>query len=127
MERSLSIVGVNEEVVDSKSYNKRNLNGYLFLMLMVDYVVTYLGIHHYEFIREANALFVWLFNLPFAQGFLVRVVGALFVTGLYQYIYMEGNKHYKKVITFALSVNIVIMFLHIRWLSFMLYLTIIYP
>lgn len=120
MEKSIELKTV--QVEDEKVDTLRNLNFYLLAMLIIDYVVTYMGIHYYQFIREANELFVWLFNLPFAQGFILRLIAALAVTALYQYIYMEGHKHYTKIITFALLVNVVVMVLHIRWLLVLMYI-----
>lgn len=97
-----------------KKSNKLNILVFTFIML--DFLLTYFGINNIGCIAEANPIMVCLFELPFIYSFLVRMVLGLFMYFLLKIIQEKGHKYYKKVITFALIANSIIMVSHIHWL-----------
>ena len=58
---------------------------------------------------------VWLFELPFSQGLLIRVLYAGFIVALSYYLYKSEYEDYDVFMKFALGVNILVLAIHFRW------------
>ena len=50
----------------------------LFVLFMTDFLLTYIGISNNLF-TEANPFMVWLFEIPFIAGFIVRILMAVII------------------------------------------------
>jgi hypothetical protein len=100
---------LKQELVESKTIH-------LFLLMMIDYIITYVGIHNYNFIQEGNPVLVWLFEIPFEYGVFVRILMSGIISFLFYVIYKSEHKHYGKLIAYAIIVNSVILVLHLRWI-----------
>jgi len=84
--------------------------------MMLDFMLTYAGIHCFDFIVEGNPLHVWLFELPFFKAFFIRLSYVSFIVYLFKFIYKSKYKHYDIIIWFALIVNFLVLCIHCRWL-----------
>lgn len=99
---------------ENRKYKKLNIC--LFLLIILDFILTYIGVVNLKVIYEANPLMVWIFNLPFLQGLFIRVLQSGFITYLLFIIYKNNYHIYKLVIRFGLGVNLFIMGLHLNWI-----------
>lgn len=104
---------------ERKEKYPQNLNIYLALLIIMDYLCTYIGIHWFKLVEEANPLMVKFFTLPFSISFPMRVVFAIFIFILSRYIQRE-YEHYKQYIYFALIVNIAVLLNHLRWVYYLI-------
>lgn len=98
-----------------ESIRKKRFNIILFFMFMVDFIYTYLGIHYYKCIVEGNPLMVWLFEIPFINGLVLRLVYSTILFTLCVLI-QKKYKYYTYFINSLLIVYIGVMILHFRWL-----------
>lgn len=96
---------------------------YLFTFIMIDYLLTYIGIHTFEFIQEGNPVLIWLFELPIIIGFPIRVVMASLVSLTYLIIYRAQHFLYNKIIFFALLINGIILGMHLSWIVQLIHIT----
>lgn len=88
---------------------------YVFIFLMVDYLLTYVGIQ-FGIIEEANPLMVWLFKLPLYQGLPVRLLMSLAITA--PIIYLERHcTYYKKFFSVICAIYAVVFVLHVMWIK----------
>lgn len=94
--------------------NKYNL--IIFGLMMLDYILTYAGIHHFNCITEGNFFMVWLFEIPFITGGLVRAVQCLMICSLLKYIQINGSQYYNKFIKIVLLAEIWVMLAHLVWI-----------
>lgn len=92
----------------------QKLNIYLALLIIIDYLYTYIGIHWFKIVEEANPLMVSFFNLPFEESFPIRVLFAILILALSRYI-QEHYKHYQRFIYLVLTINIAVVANHFRW------------
>ena len=92
----------------------QKLNIYLVLLIIIDYLYTYIGIHWFKVVEEANPLMVKFFNLPFSISFPMRLIFAGFILILSIYIQKE-YEHYKQYIYLGLIVNLGVVLNHFRW------------
>lgn len=97
-----------------KKYSQK-LNIYLVLLIIIDYLYTYIGIHWFNIVEEANPLMVEFFNLPFGISFPMRLAFASFILILSIHIQKE-YEYYKQFIYFSLIVNIAVVLNHFRWI-----------
>lgn len=102
-----------EKAIRDEKYKKMNF--YLFLLIIIDYLLTYIGVNNLEVVYEANPLMVWFFELPFFQGFLIRVIYAGFIIILSYFLYKNEYENYDVFMKFALGVNIFVLMIHFRW------------
>ena len=102
-----------EKAIINEKYKKMNL--YLFLLIIIDYLLTYIGIHNLGVVYEANPFMAWLFELPFSQGLLIRVLHAIFIITLSYFLYKNEYENYDVFMKFALGVNIFVLMIHFRW------------
>jgi hypothetical protein len=91
---------------------------FVFMLTMIDYILTYIGIVEHQVIREMNPFMVWLFNLPFEIGFMVRLLMVSVVMQLINYIYSKDRKKGQMVITLAIIANMAPVFAHTLWISY---------
>lgn len=96
----------------------QKLNIYLAVLIMLDYLYTYVGIHWFEIVEEANPLMVEFFNLPFRESFPIRILFATLILLFSRYI-QRNYEHYNQFIALALIVNIAVTLNHFRWVYFL--------
>lgn len=113
--RSENILKSYERAEESSNYNKKVL--YLFILMMCDYIITYLGINTFGVIEEANPILVWLFEAPLLFGLAFRMFYAGFMAFLCVFIFEQGYQHYNAFINLALFINSVVVFMHMRWIG----------
>jgi len=90
----------------------------LFILIIVDYLMTYVGIAM-GIITEANPLMVWLFQLHLWPGLLIRLAFALVAVGLLVYAKRQDAKLYRSGVIVAYTVQVLVMGLHLYWVSFL--------
>lgn len=90
----------------------------LFVLFMTDFILTYLGISA-GIIEEANPFLVWLFELPFITGLLLRLIMAAVIIYLPIRMIKAGKirpvlaKAYYGV---AYTANVLILGVHLYWI-----------
>lgn len=104
-------------VKSSEEITYKRKVAFLFILMMLDFIATYVGINHYEFVEEANPIMVWLFEMPFEFGMVFRGLYAAGLAWISLFIFKSGYKHYNAYINFALTVNAAIAFVHMRWMT----------
>lgn len=88
---------------------------YLLLsMFLIDYILTYIGIQN-NIIVEGNPLMIWLFEINFINGFMIRIIMALIIYSLILYI-KNHYKSYRQFIIFICIVYSSIIPFHLYWL-----------
>jgi len=87
----------------------------LIVLIILDFLLTYAGIS-LGVIHEANPIMAWTFQLPFWQGFMIRIVGVIFVAIIFYALYKMNRKAYKKVLIFANTLNVFVLVLHLLWI-----------
>lgn len=102
-----------QKALKRKKYSK--LHFYLFILMMLDFIFTYIGINKLNIIKEGNPILIWLFELPFLQALIIRLLYCFFILILCIFICENQYKHYDKFITLALGVNVIVLLLHLRW------------
>jgi hypothetical protein len=103
------------------NYKNRTSNNVIlismYLLIIFDYVLTYLGVNTLEIISEANPLMVGFMNLPFYKGFLLRNIIAFFSIILLK---IEEKlikpKTYKLILRLILSIQIFPYSMHLIWI-----------
>jgi len=87
----------------------------LFLMMILDHILTYIGIS-LDIISEGNKLICWLFDLPFLYSLIVRA----FLCGLTLTPFIFYAKFYKdkcrRILIFLNTFYSLIFVLHLRWI-----------
>ena len=94
---------------------KHFLNIVLFCIMMIDYILTYIGLDK-GVIAEGNKFMVWLFNLDFKEGFIIRIILTTVIVGICVYIKEVEHKWYKYLIGTGLMSNLFIFILHFNWI-----------
>lgn len=84
------------------------------LFILLDFLLTFIGIHIYGIITEGNPYMVWIFEIPFIIGFLV-VTFIVIATFLVSEKIVLSNK-YNWVINFFSGRNLLILILHMNWI-----------
>ena len=104
-----------------KSKYKRKIStnallGILFLLMMGDYFLTYVGIHILGIISEANFLMVWLMKMSFFKGSIVRIIITIGPIILLKYAEQFKNPIvYKKNLLVPIGIQVIPCFAHIIW------------
>lgn len=112
---------LNRDKTVNLGIKNSNLNNYLLILIMVDYMLTYFGINYLGAIAEANPLLVNLFNLPFFYSFFLRLLHASIIVLICEYLLSLEYKYYYLFMKFAIGVNLLIMLVHIRWIYIFIY------
>lgn len=115
MINSLNISGIYSNFTQKQiSHNKYNF--IIVSLMMLDYLLTYVGIHHFDCITEGNMFMVWLFELPFVLGVLVRITQCSVIYILLRYIQIKGNQYYNKLILLLITLEIGVILAHLVWI-----------
>lgn len=83
---------------------------------IVDYILTFIGIKG-NIIVEGNFFMVWLFNISFYEGIIIRFIMLFLILSVVCYI----KKYYKHYKYFIVSINLLytfVMVLHINWIVY---------
>lgn len=104
------------KVTKEKSVKSKLLLLVLGVMMMADYLLTWHGINNLGVIAEANFMMAWLFEVNFLLSFALRLIMVLFVLWIINLTHKYGDRYFKLMISFAIALNLVVMFLHCRWL-----------
>lgn len=89
----------------------------LFMLLMIDYVLSYIGIR-INIIEDANPLMVWLFYLPFGQGIIIRAIMSGLV--LTPFLWLKTRcSYYNQLLSFIYFIYSFVMALHMRWIMYL--------
>lgn len=102
--------------MENQKINHKKLHVLLFLMMIIDFIFTFIGINIYEIIEEGNILLIWLFKMPFPISFLIRIGFSLLLIYLCEYIYESNYKYYKQFIYFAIGINTCVILIHFKWI-----------
>ncbi|MBF8982062.1 hypothetical protein IZY60_00780 [Lutibacter sp. B2] len=89
----------------------------LFILMIIDYPLTYYGMYVLRTIEEANPLMLKFMEMPFYKGFLIRVLYSLFFISLLKYV--EQYKYpvvYRKILFVPLSIQIIPYTAHAMWI-----------
>lgn len=89
----------------------------LMSLMLMDFIFTYIGINVLNYITEGNPLMVKLFELPFLVSLAFRLLHIWFVYVCLEYIQSQKHPSYNKITTFALIINVILVFLHLRWIA----------
>ena len=104
--------------LDRESRQSQKLNVYLALLILIDYFYTYIGIHWFHIVEEANPLLIDFFNRPFEESFPIRVLFALIILLLSSYI-QRNYEHYNQFIYLVLIVNVAVILNHFIWIYYL--------
>lgn len=102
-------------VVDKKELDKKRI--VLMFLMLADFISTYIGINVLNYITEGNPLLVELFELPFLMSLIFRLLHMWFLYKCLEYIKSQKHPSYNKIITLALIINVILVFLHLRWIT----------
>lgn len=89
----------------------------LFILMIIDYPLTYYGMYVLRTIEEVNPLMVTFMAMPFYKGFIIRVIYSLFIISLLKYV--EPYKHpvtYRKILFIPLAIQIIPYVAHAMWI-----------
>lgn len=98
---------------------KKNYRPHFILLptlMMIDYVLTWLGVREFGVISEANPLMGWMFDMPFYLSLLSRMVLVFITNSLFIYIYNQRYDKFDLAINFCILSNILVMFAHNHWI-----------
>lgn len=98
------------------NYKNDMFNKLIFTYIILDFLLTYMGINYIGCIQEGNPIMVWLFELPFVVAFIIRIIIGTIIYLMYKFIQKSAEKAYKKIVAFALIAENLVLFLHLRWL-----------
>jgi hypothetical protein len=90
----------------------------IFILFMTDFILTYLGVSSRTII-ESNPLWVWVFEMPFLAGFLLRLLLAAVLIYLPIRIIKAGKVRpllAKTYYAVANSANAIILCVHFYWI-----------
>ncbi|MCT4595355.1 MAG: DUF5658 family protein [Anaeromicrobium sp.] len=91
------------------------LLGLLSLLMIIDYIVTYIEIHIFYIATEMNPLMDNFMNKPFLEGFFLRILIVLFFVTLFKSIEKyRDKKYFKKILIIPLSIQLIPLSMHIK-------------
>ena len=90
----------------------------LWIVVMLDYILTYIGVT-IGIVYEANPFMVWLFEMDLWAGLMIRAVMATVLVGMFYYIKQKTEKAYTRLLVFFYVVNAVVMGFHLYWISYL--------
>ena len=88
----------------------------LMLLMLIDFIFTYIGVNYLQFVIEANPVLVSLFEMPVVISLLIRLLYMGCVYILLKYISIMRFKLYNGILNFALIINSVILIIHMNWI-----------
>ena len=88
----------------------------LMLLMLMDFIFTYIGINYLQFIIEANPVLASLFEMPVVISLLMRLsyMGCMYI--ILKYISTMRFKLYNGILNFALITNSIVLIMHINWI-----------
>ena len=89
----------------------------IIILMLLDYILTYTGIHIFKCIEEANKLMVSFMQLDFTTGITIRLLQCSLVVLLYFILKNDRYKKYRVCINLILVGEIAVMIMHIGWLT----------
>lgn len=92
----------------------------LTFLMMLDFALTWAGIHIYGVITEANPVMIWLFELPFELALTVRMTLVTVLVGMCIWIYNNGYKRFNVFINFCILSNVLVMYAHLEWITYVI-------
>ncbi|QZY56730.1 DUF5658 family protein [Crassaminicella profunda] len=108
------------EFAKEKSRKKVSTNtilNILFLLMIGDYLLTYLGMYTFGVVEEANCLMVWLMELPFWKGFIIRICIALVPILLLKLAERYKDPDiYMSILLVPLSIQFIPYIAHVIWI-----------
>ncbi|TCK98772.1 hypothetical protein EDC19_1207 [Natranaerovirga hydrolytica] len=104
--------------IDMYLIRAKRLLAYMGLFMILDYILTYIGIHILQCIIEANPFMRNFMELPFIVGLPLRIVYILFPINLLllAYYYSDNKNSILKIIHGMLLFQFVPLFLHLFWI-----------
>lgn len=90
--------------------------GLTFLM-MLDYFLTWVGIHVYGVITEGNPFMVWMFNLPFHLSLMARMALVSILVGMCVWLYHKNYRRFNTMINFCILSNVLVLYAHVYWIN----------
>lgn len=106
----------------NKSISEKGLKKivWLFFMMQLDFVLTYVGINKIGYITEGNPLLVSFFELNFPVAFIIRLLLGSLLSLIFLYLKKRDSYKYNRIINFGLIVNFLVFIMHLRWIFFYL-------
>lgn len=100
-----------------KSYSINYLLFFIFILILIDYMLTFIGINQLDYISEANYLMCSMFEIPFTTGLALRSFQGFIPIIL---LYSIRNKveffYYERIISIILYIEIFVLSLHLYWI-----------
>ncbi|SMB83565.1 hypothetical protein SAMN00017405_1059 [Desulfonispora thiosulfatigenes DSM 11270] len=88
----------------------------LFILMMLDYLITYYGMHSLGVLEESNALMVRFMKLPLSQGLILRTLYCVIFISLFKYVERSKTRlAFQKILLIPLSIQLIPISLHISW------------
>ena len=102
-------------------YNKSLSSNYIlfsiFILINIDYILTFIGINQLNYITEGNPLLSNLFNLQFITGLGLRCMQAAIPVSL---LFAVKNKieilYFKNILLNIIYLQICILIVHLYWI-----------
>lgn len=95
-----------------------NINFILFLLsffMTTDYIITYVEIHILQIATEMNPLMYSFMELPFAKGFVLRILLALTYVLIFKIVEKYRDKKYlSQILLIPLSFQFIPILFHLR-------------
>jgi len=89
----------------------------LSFFIMIDFILTYIGINILQFIEEANPFLINLFEVNLFIAVILRTLHITLIFLCLDYIRTKKEKLYNNIVNFSLILNVAVFALHIRWLA----------
>lgn len=105
-----------ELIKQKRKLSTNSMLSILFLLMMGDYLLTYLSMYVFGVAEEANYLMVWLMELPFWKGFIIRIFVVLGPVVLLKFAEKYKNPGvYRKILLVPLATQVVPYVAHGIW------------
>ncbi len=90
----------------------------LFIAMIEDYIITYVGVNILGVIEEANYLMKGLFNLPMYIGLQIRIIMAIIPLLLLKYVEDKCPRRikYDLILKFLLFIQLIVFSMHGIWI-----------
>ncbi|TCT15673.1 hypothetical protein EDC18_103384 [Natranaerovirga pectinivora] len=87
-------------------------------LMLIDYILTYIGIHLLNFISEGNPFMRFFMELPFFIGLPLRILFLLFPVTLMLLAFSltENKKRIVLVVNGMVGIQFIPLFLHMYWI-----------
>lgn len=90
----------------------------ILLLMILDYILTFIGINQLCYIIEANPINRFLFDLPFTYGISIRCLQSLIpVSMLFSVKNKVRSNIFFKILLGLILLEVCVLFLHINWIT----------